>query len=614
MLKHLTRVDKYLYFLLGVVIIFAMGIVYTTNVTKNEEAKIRKEMLSLTQTYVNVLDSEKFKNLQLNLADKENPDYKIIKEKLISIGDSSKPLGIRWIYTVVPKDGQIIFSADSIPVDSIDYSDPGDTYTDISPSFLSIVNKAWEDNVSSISEPYNDRWGTFISTVVPIIDKENYKTVGVLASDMDYNLFYKSRIDNARRLPMMVTIFLLVSFSYLFFYITPIKKDRQRILDLTIDIAKSKDNILDDDLRMKTIISSIGEGIVIIDRKYKIKLLNPKAAEMFGYKKNEIINKDLRDFVKIIKNKEELPLNIWPTEKAFITNLTTTTSLEDDLSIATERQKSYLAVTFSIAPLTNKTTFNKDKESDMNLVMVVRDANKDRELDRVKSGFISIASHQLRAPLTSVRWSSEILLSESSEALSKPQIDLLNEINGGIKRLCHIINTLLDISRIENGKIIREKKPINLSAITSEVLKEFSLIMGKKNLSFLSSSPEIDSEKIKLDPILVKQAIFNLLANAVSYSNNNTSIEGKWLIDKEKNEVIYSVKDYGIGIPKASEGRIFSKFFRANNAMLKVSDGTGLSLAFVKDIVTSWGGRIWFESEEGKGSTFFFTIPLSTEN
>ncbi len=607
MLKHFAKVNKYLYFLLGIVIIFSVGIVYTTKVTKDEEAKIRKEMLALTQTYANVLDAGKFASLQQNLTDKENPDYKIIKDKLISIADSSKTLGIKWIYTIIPKDDQIVFSVDSILVDSPEYSDPGDVYVDANPSFINAVKKAWEIRISSITEPYTDKWGTFISTIVPIVDKENNITTSVLASDMDYKLFYQGRIDNARRLPAMVTILLLVSFSYLFFYIISIKKDRQRILALTSDIAKSKNNILDDDLRMKTIISSIGEGLIIIDRKYRIKLLNPKATELLGYKKNEILGKDLRDVVKIIKNKTELSFNEWPTEKTFITKQITTTSLEDDLSIATDKQKNYLAVTLSIAPLNNNLMGDP---GEMGLVIVVRDANKDRELDRVKSGFISIASHQLRAPLTSVRWSSEILLSENSETLSKNQIDLLKEINDGIKRLCRIINILLDISRIENGKIVREKKPINLTTMTEEVLKEFSLVMGKKNLVFSSPSLQINPDLVRLDPILIKQVIFNLLANAVSYSNNNTTIEGQWAVDKEKNEVIYSIKDSGIGIPIASQSRIFSKFFRANNAMLKVSDGTGLSLAFVKDIVLSWGGRVWFETKEGEGSTFFFTIPI----
>jgi PAS domain S-box-containing protein len=607
MIKHLAKVSRYLYFILGIVIIFSVGIVYTVNVSRNEENKIRREMLSLTETYANVLDSENFKNLQQNLSDKEGVDYKIIREKLISIAEVSKPLGIRWIYTMVPVNEQIVFSVDSIDINSPDYSDPGDIYIDASPNFVEKVNNAWENGVPSITKPYNDKWGIFISAIVPIIDKENKKTVSVLASDMDYNLYYVKKINEARRLPIMVTIFLLVSFSYIFFYIISIKKDRQRILDLTVDLSKNKKNILDDDLRMKTIISSMSEGLIIIDKQYKITLINPKALEFFGYKRNEILNKDLRNILKIIKNKKELPLVDWPTEKTLKTNDIVTTSLEENLSITTDKQKNSLAVTFSISPLNTKFETN---DQDMGLIIIVRDANKDHELDKIKSGFISIASHQLRAPLTSVRWSSEILLSESAGELNGSQIDLIKEINDGTKRLSKIINILLNISRIENGKILREKKSIDLKIATDDVMKELSPVIDRKNIIIYALSPDIESELIKLDPILIRQVILNILSNAVNYSDNNSSIEIKWILDKEKKEIIYSIKDNGIGIPMVSQGGIFSKFFRASNAMLKVSDGTGLSLAFAKDIINSWGGRIYFETKEGEGTTFFFTIPL----
>ena len=337
-------------------------------------------------------------------------------------------------------------------------------------------------------------------------------------------------------------------------------------------------------------------------------LLNPKALELLEYKKDEILGKDLHSVCKILKNKKELSINDWPVEKVFSTNETIITSLVDNYSIMTDKQKNYLPVTFSISPLNNK---SKNDLNNGGVIIIIRDANKDRELDRAKSGFISIASHQLRTPLTSIRWCSEMLLSGNSGLLNQSQHDLSQEIYDATSRINETVNLLLGISRIESGKITREKMSIDLAKVTAEVIKELSPIILGKKLVFFSLPTQIDPIVIMLDPVLLRQVILNLFSNSIHYTNENGTVEGSWFIDKEKNEVIYSVKDNGIGIPLDSQSRIFSKFFRASNAMLKIADGTGLGLAFVKDIVTSWGGRVYFETEEGKGSTFFFTMPMA---
>ena len=386
-----------------------------------------------------------------------------------------------------------------------------------------------------------------------------------------------------------------------------LKENRESILGLMTDMSKAKKNLEADDVRMKTIISSMGEGLIIINKQYKVSLINPKALELLGYEENEVLGKNLYEIVKIIKNKKDLPAENWPIEKSFISNQIITTGLEDDILISTERLATPIAVTLSIAPMHNE---QEGELSGNNAVIIVRDANKDRELDKAKSGFISTASHQLRTPLTTIRWYSEMLLSGSYGALSEAQHDLVNEIHDGVNRLYQTINLLLGISRIESGKIGNDRVPIDLTAITTEVVKELSPSMVEKKLVYFSFSAQTYPIVVILDPVSLRQVILNLFANSIRYTNSNGTIEGRWLVDNEKNEVIYSVRDNGIGIPKAARGKIFSKFFRADNAISKIPDGTGLGLAFVKDIVTSWGGKVWFESEEGKGTTFFFTIPM----
>jgi PAS domain S-box-containing protein len=607
MFKPFKEVNKYLYFLLGITVIFSIGIVLSFQIGKKEEKKIRNEMLVLTQTFANVLNAKEFKTLQLDLSNKDIPEYKHIREKLIKLADINKAFGIKWIYTMVPVNEQIVFSVDSISEESPDYSDPGDTYTDASPDFVESINEAWLNKISSITEPYTDRWGNFITTIVPVVDEESGEVVSVLASDMEYTLFYVNKINNVKKMITLSTVFSLIIFSFVFFYVIYLKREKENILRLTTKTEKAEKSLKADDIRMKAIISSMGEGLLIINRQHIVTLINPRALELLGYKEKEVIGKDIRSVITIIKNKKEIAKEDWPTEKTFKTNQVVTTSLEDDLSITTDKQKSHLAVTFSISPL------NNDSENDLNkigLVVVVRDANKDRELDRTKSGFISIASHQLRTPLTSIRWYSEMLLSGSYGVLTEPQKDLVKEMSEGVKRLYQTINLLLGISRVESGKMPNEKSSIDLTLITTEVIKELTPMMIEKKLVYFSFSAQTDPIIVRLNPMVLRQVILNLFANSIRYTNNNGTIEGRWLIDKDKNEVVYSVRDNGIGIPKEAQSKIFSKFYRAENAMLKIPDGTGLGLAFVKDIVIGWGGRVWFETEEGEGTTFFFTIPI----
>jgi len=115
---------------------------------------------------------------------------------------------------------------------------------------------------------------------------------------------------------------------------------------------------------------------------------------------------------------------------------------------------------------------------------------------------------------------------------------------------------------------------------------------------------------VSQDSLTLRQVVLNLISNAIRYSNENGTIEIKWSVDNEKKEVVYMVRDNGIGIPENQRPRIFSKFFRAENARAWAPDGSGLGLALVKDLVESWGGKVWFEGTEGQGTTFFFTVPL----
>lgn len=386
---------------------------------------------------------------------------------------------------------------------------------------------------------------------------------------------------------------------------TLLTDSKRATLNLLEDMIQTKEHLEIEEYRLKTILSSIGDGLILIDGAYLIKLVNPRALEMLAIPAEDILGKDLRTVMKLLKKRnEEVPPEHWPTEEMFLTNKVVMVGLEAEFFLATNRRTAELPVALSVAPLGGAFAGG---------VIVIRDVTADRELDDAKSGFISVASHQLRTPLTTIRWYSEMLLSEDAGALSDTQKDFLNEIHGGAERLYQTIDLLLGISRVESGRIKEEKTPIDLTAFTNDIVHELAPSVTEKGLTVSVMPPSVEIPNVFLDQLMLRQVVMNLVSNAIRYTNKNGTIEIFWSKSGDNREAVYSVSDNGIGIPESQRGRIFTKFFRAENALVKVPDGSGLGLALVKELVETWKGRVWFETEEGKGTTFTFTVPLVTD-
>jgi len=355
--------------------------------------------------------------------------------------------------------------------------------------------------------------------------------------------------------------------------------------------------------RMQTVLESIGDALILIDGEYKIILANPQALKVFAMPREGLEGKDLREIMKLFKKHIEINPAEGPIEEMFLTKSVVVTTIEDEFALTTAFRADPLPITFSVAPLGGGLSGG---------VIVIHDTTEDHELNEAKSGFISVASHQLRTPLTSIRWYSEMLLSEDVGPLNEAQKDFMSEVHGGAERLYQTVDLLLGISRVESGKIKTEKQQIDLAVFTGEIAKELASQIDEKGVTLSVVAPDGDAVAVSLDPLTLRQVVLNMLSNAIRYTKpKNGIIEVAWKMNEANNEVVYSVSDNGIGIPKAAQDRVFSKFFRAENARAAVPDGSGLGLALVKELVESWGGRVWFETEEGNGTTFFFTVPFA---
>jgi len=244
--------------------------------------------------------------------------------------------------------------------------------------------------------------------------------------------------------------------------------------------------------------------------------------------------------------------------------------------------------------------------------MVINQAEQMAKLNKMKTEFISVASHQLRTPLSAMRWQAELLLSKMSEGLDEKQKEKITNIDMLSLRMTRLVNDLLDVAKIDQGRLSLTIKEINISECINGILKEIILPLASAKEIKVIFDDKGDLPMVMADADKMKLVFENLLSNAVKY----TLEEGKIEINYEKDEdfAIFSIKDTGVGIPFSQQDQVFSKFFRSSNVVRYQTEGTGLGLYIAKNIIEQTGGKIWFESEENVGTTFNFTLPLKKVN
>ena len=233
-----------------------------------------------------------------------------------------------------------------------------------------------------------------------------------------------------------------------------------------------------------------------------------------------------------------------------------------------------------------------------------------RKLDEVKSGFISVVAHQLRTPLSGIKWTLNLLLSGDMGTLATEQKTFLMKAYESNERMIGLVNDMLGADRIESDKVRYLFQPVQLVDIVDNVLYEVLPQAKARNLSIRFGSPVESIPKVSGDPEKLRAVFQNLLENSIKYSRAGGFIE-IGIRPQNHSEVLVSIQDNGIGIPKEQQKNIFERFFRARNAIKAETDGSGLGLFIVKSIIERHGGNIWFTSEEEKGVTFFFTLPAS---
>lgn len=374
--------------------------------------------------------------------------------------------------------------------------------------------------------------------------------------------------------------------------------------------------------RDEAILQNIGDGLIVTDKNRKIILVNKAFENLTGFLGQEVVGKSFSTFMqgeiegesvatvsslenilgRILKGENVRSDGRLPNVHAFGASPCT---------YLVRKNQARLAVSGILAPIVIGKTI-------IGAVEIFRDITKEKEIDKQKTEFVSLVSHQLRTPLTSISWNAEMILHGETGKITPDQKRYLEEIYRGNGRMIELVDSLLDVSRIELGTLSANPEQIDPLVLAGDVLSEQNAMIREKNLH-VRTQFDADVPIFSLDPKFFRMVIQNIFANAVKYTPAGGAIAFSVSLESSTS-VMICVQDTGYGIPREQQGRIFTKFFRADNVKDNETEGTGLGLYIAKSVVENSGGKIWFsspaksplggETSENPGSIFCVVLPM----
>ncbi|MDD5738874.1 MAG: ATP-binding protein [Candidatus Pacebacteria bacterium] len=428
-----------------------------------------------------------------------------------------------------------------------------------------------------------------------IEDKEgvvikNKKGQTILTSMMAYPIFEKiGDVNNY--------LFIFLPPDYLEIFDSSIQKKLHELEQDRENLAQAKmalTNILEDadeDRRKAelerdktlSIINNLADGLIILENSF-IALVNPAAKNFFQATNEDILGKSISQ------------LNSHATLKvlAEMINQENSPFLRKKILIGDILKLEVSVILFGVG---NKNT-----------IIILHDITRESFVERMKTEFVTIAAHQLRTPLSAVKWILKMFLDGDMGEITETQSQFLQKTYESNERMINLVNDLLNVAKIEEGRFLQKMQKHDIADIILEAIGVLKEMAEKKGLVFSYFLPSKKLPKILVDKEKIILALQNIIENSVSYTKSGRI---DIVVDyfSPKKEFVIQVKDTGIGIPKNQKERIFSKFFRGLIATETETDGTGLGLFIAKNIVEAHGGKIWFDSEEGRGSTFYFSLP-----
>ncbi len=441
-----------------------------------------------------------------------------------------------------------------------------------------------------ITFPYAIIFSAFFYGVKGVLAATVY--IGLLYNGLIYGQFFNvipffSRYNNpfeyelSQNFPAIFTNTFLIT-SSLFFIGIFVSIIAKSLLKKEKEIAYERDKVT-------AVFGNLVDGLIYINQQDVIEMINPQAEKLLNVRAKRIVGKNV---VQLKMKKGSV--------------------LKQALSVDSERGKEIKTSDQENRALLVSSSEIKDEGGNyIGTAKIIHDISREKLVDSMKSEFITIAGHQLRTPLSAIKGAVNLLKNGDYGPVTKEQkevLDLTYEYND---RLIMLINDLLEVSSLEEGKFEYKFEPIDIHDLLREVTQQFSDEAKHKKIKF-DLNIKNNLSDVKLDPYKMKLALSSIINNAITYTPKRGRI-GVMCEFTDKDTLKISIHDSGIGIPKDEQDKVFTKFFRANNALRVDTEGNGLDLFVTKNIIKQHKGKIWFESSEGVGTTFYIEIPVKLD-
>lgn len=371
--------------------------------------------------------------------------------------------------------------------------------------------------------------------------------------------------------------------------------------------------LLEDQLRRQTeeresilrFLRSIGDGVIAVDLGGNILFVNEAAAHLLVPDEN---SPEMPETLKGVRCPEVFSLESEKVPGVSVDFLERVIKegkiLEDTRGVLVRKAGGQIPIAYSVSPI-----YGEDRRL-LGCMIVIKDMTEEREVDSVKDRFLSVAAHQLRTPLSGMRWHMEMILNGDLGEASPEIKETMTKIHENTVRMVGLINDLLNVALLDAGQNPATAEPVGISETITSVIEELKSLAEKSRVAMeFSMEQESSTWQVLSFPRRLYEVCENLIHNAVKYSRPDSTVSIRLEL-KKKGWCRLSVKDTGIGIPKSEREKLFGKFFRASNALRWKTEGSGLGLAVVKNFVEEMGGHISFESEEDRGSVFVVDIPF----
>jgi two-component system sensor histidine kinase VicK len=362
----------------------------------------------------------------------------------------------------------------------------------------------------------------------------------------------------------------------------------EAVNELSVRVEESQESTESERRRLDSVLGYMTDGVLATDRRGRITIVNEMATDFLNLENDQIVGKSILDILDLrgtftlrdlLENQEQVVLDLSDDDQDLI--------LHASFALI-QRESGFIS----------------------GLVCVLHDVTEQQKIDQDRKRFVSNVSHELRTPLTSMKSYIEALV---EGAWKDPEVapNFLKVTQEETDRMMRMINDLLNLSRMDLGTARLEREYVNLNELFNHILDRFDMILKNSDKPDKNYSIKRDFTRrdiwVEVDTDKIQQVLDNIMNNAIKYSPDGGIITCRLL--ETHNHVIMSITDQGLGIPKDSISHIFDRFYRVDKARSRAQGGTGLGLAISKEVIQLHGGRIWVESREGEGSTFYISLP-----